>query len=532
VSLFPAFIPPSNALQSKPRGTSMREAAALILSGLDAETALQRVSELLNAGIRTFLLAGTLLGEPERLSRLVESLRAKALELGAGRLCIAIGPGGPGLPSLDFEPHPLALAALGRNTAAKRAGKLLGLLAASLGIDLVLTPHVDSVFNPKNPSGVLDSFGDEPDSASRLCLAYIEGINSGGAAACALGFPCSASRSSSFSEVYPVAEISVKKLCGTGSKPLSAAIKAGLGAVLVSRMLVPSMEPEHLPATSSRKIIEGRLRKELGFDGVVIAEVADSESDPGKAVIASALAGCDLTILMNPDKAIAAAATLSAEGALGPREREIIDRSRERMAKLLSGLQGGANFRKFEAIGKSLLFGKVARERLESCVIVKDECAFDGSALPGLILAFTPCSVSLRERTVATFMDCLGKAFPQAVIIQAASDPDPETAAMLADRIIQAAGTAKGSSPAAVLCCNAHFRPEQEALARIVAESFPRFSIIALKDPYDLAFFPDAQGLAAVFGFSAGSSRAVVSLLSGKLRTRSVLPVNLVGREL
>ncbi len=519
----------------------MREAAALIMSGLDPEFPSDTFSRLLDAGVRSFLLPGFLFGQKDRLAHLVASLRAEAVSRGAGRICLAIGPGAAGKPSLAFEPVPLSIAALGRGSTARRAGKLLGLTASSLGIDLVFTPHVDSVFNPKNPSGVLDSFGEDSEAASRLCVAFIEGIHSGGAAACALGFPCSAMRDGSYSEVYPVAEVPMPKLCGAGSKPLASAIRAGLGAILVGRMLVPSMEPARVPAPSSVNIVEKRLRGELGFKGLVIGESADRESDPAAAVLAAAAAGCDLTVFLDPFAALAALAAFdrSARTKNGPAGavtddavREMARRGATRMAALLLGLPGRVDSRKREALEKSLLSARVAKERLESCVIVKDDCAFDGSGKPGFILAFTPGSVHCSDKNIGAFMDTLGKAFPAAEILQSSSDPDADSASALADRIMQSAGRASESACAAILCCNAHFRPEQEALARIVAEAFSRYSVIAMKDPYDLAFFPDAQGLAAVFGFSPAASGAIVAMLTGRHKSRAAMPVNLVGLDL
>ncbi len=520
----------------------MREAAALIMSGLDPEFPLEKFSLLLDAGIRSFLLPGSLFGRRQDLGRMVASLRSAAEARGAGRICIAIGPGAAGLPSLAFEPLPLAIAALGRSTTAKRAGKMLGLTAAALGIDLLFTPHVDSVFNPKNPSGVLDSFGENSESASRLCAAFVEGVRAGGAATCALGFPCSAMRGSSFSEAYPVAEVPSVKLCGAGAKPLAAAIHAGLEAILVGRMLVPSMEPTHVPAPSSKRIVEGRLRAELGFQGLVIGEAADAEADPVKAVIGAVLAGCDLTIFQYPDRALAAATALAGsrasvsgaarDGYSGMITPELVDRSVSRMKALLAGLSGRTDLRKLEVTEKSMLGAKVARERLESCVVLRDDCAFDGSGKPGFILVFTPDTGTVSEQIIASFMEILRKAYPKAELVQSRSDPDPDAASFLADRILQSAASASEAPTAAVLCCNAHFRPEQEALARIVAEAFPRYSVVALKDPYDLAFFPDAQGLAAVFGFSVAAAEAIVALFSGKFKSRAGMPLDLVGLNL
>jgi hypothetical protein len=68
-------------------------------------------------------------------------------------------------------------------------------------------------------------------------------------------------------------------------------------------------------------------------------------------------------------------------------------------------------------------------------------------------------------------------------------------------------------------------------LARLVEESLPKFRVIAMRDPYDAAFFPKAVGLGAAYGFSESCALAAARVLSGKAKARGGLPVEVIGLE-
>ena len=108
------------------------------------------------------------------------------------------------------------------------------------------------------------------------------------------------------------------------------------------------------------------------------------------------------------------------------------------------------------------------------------------------------------------------------------ADPGPgET-----DELLRLIGPAASFSNAVILTYDAHFRPAQEGLARLVGEFIPHYRVIAMRDPYDAAFFPSALGLGAAYGFSEACARAVGRLLSGKFKARGGRPVEVIGLEI
>ena len=54
--------------------------------------------------------------------------------------------------------------------------------------------------------------------------------------------------------------------------PFKAAIKAGAPMIMVGHISVPEVTGDEVPATLSEGIIDGILRQELGFEGVVVSD--------------------------------------------------------------------------------------------------------------------------------------------------------------------------------------------------------------------------------------------------------------------
>ena len=61
-------------------------------------------------------------------------------------------------------------------------------------------------------------------------------------------------------------------------KPFIAGIEAGAPAVMTTHILFPQIEPEHIPATMSRRIMTGLLREKMGFGGIIISDCMEMDA--------------------------------------------------------------------------------------------------------------------------------------------------------------------------------------------------------------------------------------------------------------
>jgi beta-N-acetylhexosaminidase len=498
--------------------------------GTDAE-ALELLSTYAHAGIKAYLFPGFLVREPARLASLSAAARGAAAAAGLGRALIAVGGGTEpafGLPPFPCSPSPLALASLGSPRAARRAGLLLGARLAGCGVDLVLAPRLDLASDPKDPAGALEGFGEDSHRAGILGAAYSRGLMRAGVEACVGRFPGLGATCRDCYEGLAFIALPVERLERCEMRPFARAAAAGAAAILVGRVLVPALESAHIPASQSARVIEGRLRESLGFRGIVIGDDVGADEDPRAAAVLGVLAGCDLCLYSRPDSALAAAAALERAAATGEIPAVRIEMVRRRLDALLSGRREPAAAPR--ALPPARL-KKAQRDIEASASVLRGSLtlsgAMTGSYDKAFLLVFLPPPGTPDSMEAEAVLEALRGELPGAEILGLPADPDPGATEALSG-LVAPAGT---FAEAAILSYDAHFRPAQEGLARLVEEYIPDYRLIAMRDPYDAAFFPGARGLGAAYGFSRGCAAAVAGLLSGRLKARGGSPVEVIGLE-
>jgi beta-N-acetylhexosaminidase len=176
-----------------------------------------------------------------------------------------------------------------------------GALAAELkacGIGCDFAPVVDVDTNPKNPVIGDRSFGEDPERVGRLGAAMIRGLQEGGVVACAKHFPGHGDTEVDSHLALPALDHARSRLEDVELRPFRKAIEAGVASIMTAHVLVRGLD-ERLPATLSPVVIDGLLRRELHYDGVIVSDdlemkaVADRWGPADSAVLA-AQAGCDL----------------------------------------------------------------------------------------------------------------------------------------------------------------------------------------------------------------------------------------------
>lgn len=510
-------------------------AAGMVLAGLPADEAEARdaIKACIGAGIRAFVLPGAFLSRPNDAMSLVVQARSLAESAALGRPLIAMGGGGSARFELPYAPQiptPLCIAASGSASAARRAGRILGALAAACGVDLILAPRLDLAMDPKDGSGAIDLFGVDPRAVAQLGGQYLRGIADGGSSSCAGRFPgmgascCSESR-----EGYPLVDFPLDRLERFEMRPFARAIGAGAAAMLVAKAFVPALEPERIPACRSARVIEGRLRAELAFRGIVIGDDSSDEADPGRAAVLGALAGCDLCFFSDSRAAIVAATALDRAAASGELPAPRYEFSRRRVDDFLKRRVRATEFAPWEP--SPAVLRRAAMDREDGFCLLSGSLALNAAASGSykgvLIVLFSPPPSAPQAREAKAAVEALREGLPGAHVAVLRSDPENGDAEALT-RTLERAG---GYSEAAILTYDAHRRPAQESLARFVEESVPRFLVVAMRNPYDAAFFPKAAGLGAALGFSAQAAATLVRVLSGRIRPKGHCPVPVIGIE-
>ena len=177
----------------------------------------------------------------------------------------------------------------------------IGAELASVGIGLDLAPSADVNSNDRNPVIGTRSFGADPRLVARHTVAFVEGLQSTGVAACAKHFPGHGHTSTDTHVTRAVVRASRSTLAARELVPFAAAIQAGVATVMTSHVLATALDPD-APATFSARVLQGLLRGELGFSGVIVSDALDmagssAESDIPTAAVRAVAAGADLLCL-------------------------------------------------------------------------------------------------------------------------------------------------------------------------------------------------------------------------------------------
>ena len=185
-----------------------------------------------------------------------------------------------------------------------RMGEEIGRQCRMMGIHINFAPVVDINSNPKNPVIGTRSFGTDRERVSQLGIMYTLGQQSQGVMAVAKHFPGHGDTDADSHFELPVINHSVEYIDTIDTYPFRRLIEAGVGGVMVAHLQVNALDPSR-PSSLSPVIVDGLLRKKLGFDGLVITDGIDMKGvtntySGGDAELAALTAGNDI-ILLPPD---------------------------------------------------------------------------------------------------------------------------------------------------------------------------------------------------------------------------------------
>ncbi|MBI3998696.1 MAG: beta-N-acetylhexosaminidase [Armatimonadetes bacterium] len=477
---------------------------------------------------------------PAQVAGLTAALQGVARDAGAPPLWVSIDheggavnrfPVDPGAPGAHVTPLPgaMALGAAGDPELAREAGRVAGRELRALGIHLNFAPVMDVNNNPANPIIGARAFGESPALVEAMGLAYIVGLQDAGVAATAKHFPGHGDVTVDSHLALPLVPHETARLEAIELPPFTAAVRAGVGAVMSAHIVFPALDRTRVPATMSGPILTGLLRERWGYQGVVCSDSLSMRAivdhyGVGGAAVAAVGAGCDLLLALGPDalqdEVLQALAQAIDSGALpGRRVAEALARvkaaaRRWRIAEPPSAEPSAG----LEGVVGTADHAHVARRIAEAAVtLVRDQ---DG------IVPFVSGRIGVV--TVSTGLGEYGS---------------PDFAAALRRQGVEvrqmpagAAHEIAGGSPAgvddvvAVTCTRGPLPPEQVAVVRdLHGKMGNRLVLLAAGDPHDLMQVPDVHAYLACYSPDGPSLDAAARVLVGQIRPRGRLPVSLPG---
>jgi beta-N-acetylhexosaminidase len=440
-------------------------------------------------------------------------------------------------PGGTYFPPAMAFAAADDVSYAREAGRITGREARAVGIHLALGPILDVNSNPENPIINVRSFGERPEQVARLANAWIEGARDAGLQAAGKHFPGHGNTDVDSHVGLPMIRVDPAELERVDLAPFRAAIAGGIHGILVGHIGAVGIDgPNAPPASVSPAVVDGLLRRQLGFDGLVITDALNMGAitrtySVTEASILAILAGAD--ILLQPPGTTQVIDGIVAAVRSGRLSQERIDESVRRVlsAKAVAGLHQGSGGRVDPGAVRNHVGVGRHRETSQqlsaaSITLVRDRAELvplAASARRVLHVTYSPAGV-FPASGLTTELRSAGKTVDQVSV------GDRTTAAQLTALKTRARA-------ADVVVASSHLTPREYRALRMDGE-FARtveelaaagVPVVAVSfgSPYVLSAFPSVSSYLVAWSGSDVSQRAAGRALVGRAPISGRLPVSI-----
>jgi beta-N-acetylhexosaminidase len=200
-------------------------------------------------------------------------------------------------------PSAMGMAATGSKSLAREVAKATAQELSAVGVNWILGPVLDVLTNARNQPLGVRSIGDDPQEVSAYGVEFMRGYQDAGLVTCGKHFPSYGNLEflGSLTDV-PIITDSLEQLSQTALVPFRNAIAQGLDCMMVGGCGMSSAGVEVMHACLSDQVVDGLLRKDLKFNGVVISECLEMEAlthniGVGGGTVMAMKAGCDLILL-------------------------------------------------------------------------------------------------------------------------------------------------------------------------------------------------------------------------------------------
>jgi beta-N-acetylhexosaminidase len=432
----------------------------------------------------------------------------------------------------------LAIGATGSSELAYRVGLITARQAREIGIGMTFSPVLDVNSNPSNPIINVRSFGENPEAVASLGESYIRGCRDGGLMTTAKHYPGHGDTGVDSHTDLPVINKEMKELENTELLPFRKAIEAGVDAVMVGHLSVPTLDSTGTPASLSSSIMRVILRDQMGFTGLVVTDALIMDALKGKgnqgSICRQALsAGAD--ILLMPNDVSACVDSIAQAVKSGIIEEKLID---EPVRRILQAKEPAARSEcSPEPSGKRMselvVDGELTARELarKSITLLSNR----GELIPideGRKKVF---SITVRGDTLLPHPTYFHRIMEQELgesyrylSVQPGSD------SLLLEKVVSLAAQADYLLIIAVSKVRAYmgYPGLPSDLISLVENitSPDRTVLVSMGNPYIIGNLPEAPGILLAYGTDRHSQRAAAGAILGKSEIGGKLPVTIPDR--
>ncbi|KAF2191092.1 glycoside hydrolase family 3 protein [Zopfia rhizophila CBS 207.26] len=288
-----------------------RTMGQLFMMGFDGTSVTPQIKTLIEKHhLGCILLTAKNLKSAEDTTKLCYELQKIAHDAGHPvPLAIGIDQENGGVNSLFDEiyirqyPSNMGIAAAGSTDLAFEVAKATAQEISACGINWIFGPCLDVLTNARNqPLGVRTA-GDDPQEVSAYGVAFMRGYKEAGIVTLGKHFPSYGNLEFLGSTLdVPIITESLEQLSLSALIPFRNAIRQGLDSMMVGGCAMSSAGLNAMHACLSEQVVDGLLRSDLKFDGVVVSECLEMDAlshniGVGGGTVMAVNAGCDVVLL-------------------------------------------------------------------------------------------------------------------------------------------------------------------------------------------------------------------------------------------
>jgi beta-N-acetylhexosaminidase len=234
-------------------------------------------------------------------------------------------------------PWNMAVGATGNPDYARRQGEVTAREARAMGIHQIYAPVVDVNNNAANPVINVRSYGEDPLEVARFSAAFTEGAQKGGVVATAKHFPGHGDTAIDSHRGLPEINVARERLDSVELVPFRAAIKAGVGSVMVAHIGLPQLDPTKvspLPPEKRIRPIDTDEAGEIAAENVstpasvspTIGRLLRNDLKFNGLIVTDAMSMSGLTIYFTQDEVAVRALEAGADMLLKPADNDAAHR--------------------------------------------------------------------------------------------------------------------------------------------------------------------------------------------------------------
>ncbi len=208
-----------------------------------------------------------------------------------------------------------AVEASGSEEVAYNAGFVAGETCRAIGVNWNFDPCVDILYNWRNTIVNTRAYGTDADTVLKYTRAYLKGITDNGLATCVKHFPGDGTEERDQHIVLGVNELTPEEWDASFGKVYQTLIDDGLHSIMVGHIALPhysqKLDPsltydDIMPATLAPELINGLLKTQLDFNGMVLTDASHmlgmSGSMKRRDFVPRAIAsGCDMFLFFRDE---------------------------------------------------------------------------------------------------------------------------------------------------------------------------------------------------------------------------------------